>query len=157
MTFQQLFDRTDDRLKKLGDDTISIKAGDLPRDKKAVISSYLDTLDDTLENMEMQYRKGLAFSNSVDAMTLATHDYVTTPYNEYSDQFERQRMVDSQSDASKAKEEFKDATKEFGDHLTELKKFEKDNASKLDGFVLVDDKVLTKAIAANNHSYRQFK
>lgn len=154
MTYAQLFDRADDRSKKITDAIVSIKASDLPDEQKASAVTYLESLGQTLDALEMQYRKSLNSSNSVESMKSAQADYLSTPYNEYSDSWERKRVSDAAEEATKALSDFKDSIRSFNRSLKGLRKTEQDTQTKLNGFSLVDEKVLTKAIAKSDEDLK---
>lgn len=154
MTYAQLFDRVDDRTKKITDAIVSVQSSELGDEQKQAAVDYLNALSATLDAMEMEYRKGLNSSNSVDSMKSAESDYVTTPYNEYSDPWERKRLLDARDEAQKALNEFKDAVRSYNAALKTLRKTTSADQAKLNGFYLVNGTVLSKAIT---HSDEEVK
>ena len=149
ITFAQLFDRTDDRLKKIGDALVTIQAGELNEDDRKILSDYLTNLQEALQAEQVFYRKGLSLSSSSDALTSVRSDYASSPYNEYSDRWERKRVTDALKEASKAQAELQESVEDLGKRLVALHKFLRDHNEQLAKFSVVEDTVLKQAIAKN--------
>ena len=142
ITFAELFDRIDARLKNIDDAAVSISASPLPEQTRDGLSGYLHRLQDVLRLEENKYRKGLAASNALDSANSASSDYKATPYNEYSDSWERRSVIKSLEEASKAEREAAEATKVYWNGLKGLQSFLSTRPQYLNGYTTIDAKQL---------------
>jgi hypothetical protein len=153
MTFAQLFDKIDNRIKKIEDASVSARASALEDSERESVSAYLNSLSGALRLMELKYRKSLSLSTNLEMAQSAREDYYSTPYNEYSDGWERRRVNKAVQDAQKASVELKSATSDLRDGLKGLKDIVRKNSTKLVGYSLVRADVIDKAISTNSETH----
>jgi len=149
-TYAQLFDKVDDRVKKIEDASVSAQSSDIDPVQKEALANYADALANTLRSMALKDRKSLSVSTNIDLAKSAKDDYYSTPYNEYSDAWERRRMAKALEDAKESLAELKSAATDFGDSLATLKAVIEKNKAKLEGYSLVKIDVIDKAIKKNS-------
>jgi hypothetical protein len=145
ITFGELFERNDDRVKKLSDAIIPIAISSLPDEEKNALKAYLKGLQEVLRSQTACYRKQLAVSTDLEISKTAEKDYADSAADGYN-QFERKRAQDSLAEAQKALEEFKMAARTF---VNELRSFRVElNKARpiLKDYDLVDDNLLASAI-----------
>lgn len=156
-TFAQLFDRVDAVTKKSDDSSVEVQASDADNDTKSAIAEYFGLTENALRAIELKYRKALDFSNKIDSARSATHDYVSTPYNEYSDDWERRRMADARSEMSDSSESYRSATQDCIKSLEAYKTWVKLNADKLNGYSIVDPSLIEQAIKKSRDDLNDLK
>ncbi|HEX3675122.1 MAG TPA: hypothetical protein VHU87_12685 [Rhizomicrobium sp.] len=118
ITFAELFERADDRIKKLSDVIIPIEVSSLPSDEKSALKIYIKGLQETLRLQVAVYRKQLAMASALDASKAAEKDYAAASAGY--DDFERKRAQQSIDDAKTALNDLKTAN---GDFVRQLRSF----------------------------------
>jgi hypothetical protein len=147
MTFAELFDQGDTRVKKVSDAIISVSTSPLPPDEKQAIKNYYEGLQETIRLQIAMYRKALAASTSIDLLKQARENLIDCTY---SCSFEVKRAQDAVSEQEKAIDEWDDAKRAFNKQLISLKKIETSLKPKLPNYNLVEEKLLTSVIQKNN-------
>lgn len=154
MTYAQLFERADERSKKMDDAVISIQASDLPEKNKMALAAYVGSLSNAVKSLTSQYRKSLAADSALEAANSSRDNYQSTPYNEYSDGWERRQVKDAANDAVSALTAWKDSIKEFGTSIKSVQSMQRKYAGDLLGAKLVDGKILTKALTRSEQNLK---
>jgi len=143
-TYAELFERSDDRLKKLADATIPVGTSLLPDDEKASVKAYLEGLQQLVRLEAAVYRKSLAADAAFDTAKDAVHEMSTADY--YSRDYVRKRAVDALADSDKDLHELEAAHREFVANLTSFRKSLATLRNTLNEYKLLDDAFLGSVI-----------
>jgi hypothetical protein len=144
-TFAELFDRGDDRIKKISDAIIPIGISSIPSDERGMLKTYMEDLQELLRLQIAKNRKILATSTAVDQAKIAQRDY-TNETNEYGMTYARTRALNSLTEAKKDLEETKQATKAFSDKLSSVRSTLNILRPKLTEYDLIEDSLLNLLI-----------
>lgn len=118
MTYAELFDTVDERVKKLGETLIPVETSSYEPETKAALKSYLQGLQETARLQVATYRKSLASRSSQEFLTSSVKELQRSTDNEYSFRFARQRAEDALEEAKKSRDELSEAQKAFIAHLS---------------------------------------
>lgn len=147
VTYGEIFERGEDRLKKISDASIPVGISKLPDDEKQAVKAYLEGLEVVLRLEVAKYRKELAATTSLDSFKDAAEDFKNSSYYGYD--FAKRRFDKESEAAKKAIDEMGEADEDF---LNKIKEFRKSVAvirPALNGYDLVDDTILAKIIEKN--------
>ncbi|TPE59227.1 hypothetical protein FJQ54_14285 [Sandaracinobacter neustonicus] len=92
ITFNELFDKVDEAVKEADKAIIFVSSSEIDDGWKKSAIAYLTASQDALRAMRSKYQKSLDFSSHLDFVKDRLEDYRTSPYNEYSDAADRQRL-----------------------------------------------------------------
>src|SRR6185437_6232701 len=111
ITYGEIFERSDDRLKKIGDANIQVATSQLPNDEKEDLKTYLDGMSDVLRLQIAKYRKALILSNDLDTVKRQEEGL------DYSNEYELKALSSAREDLVKAFTDSSDAQGAFASQL----------------------------------------
>jgi hypothetical protein len=100
MTFGEFFDKAKNTSASIEESKVKILSSGLPKEEATALASYADQLENVVGLEEQSYRKAMAASTANDLFKSALEDYRSTPYNEYSDKWERHRVTTAITDVT---------------------------------------------------------
>jgi len=143
ITYGEMFERSDDRLKKIGDANIQVATSQLPNDEKEDLKTYLDGMSDVLRLQIAKYRKALILSNDLDTVKRQEEGL------DYSNEYELKALSSAREDLVKAFTDSSDAQGAFASQLVSFRRSVADLRSRLSSYILLDDTLLVGAISKN--------
>lgn len=120
MTYAELFQNADDRLKSLQNLAVEVETAPISATEKESTSSYVTLLQELVRTLRGKYQKQLSFSTAVDMATSAVKDLSNSTDNEYSYKYASQRYETAKSERDEAYKEATIASEAFAAEVKEL-------------------------------------
>lgn len=146
VTFKELFEQIDDRLKKLTDDRTAVAASSLPKAEREAVDQYLSDIQATLRADENANRKSLAVDGAIETLKREVEEARTANYLVY-DVYKRSADKAS-NDAKDALKESQSAATSFQSQVKALSKSLAPPKNELKGYQLLDPLFLDKLLPA---------
>lgn len=143
ITYAEIFERGDDRIKKLADAVIPVATSQLPDDEKEGLKTYLDGLANLLRSQMAKYRKQLAVSTNLETIKREEDNL------DYSNEYELRDLSSARAELTTAITESTEAEENFAEQLASVQKTNDALRPKLSGYSLLDAALLASAISKN--------
>lgn len=148
-TYAELFERGDDRVKKISDAIIPIGISSLPQDERAPLKKYMQGLQEMLRLEIAEKRKEIAASTTLDQAKTQLEEYKNST-NLYSRDFERQRTQKAIADSGTAVKEQAEALKAFVESVRKFRKLMDVLRPALNDYSLLDDQLLSDLLSKSD-------
>jgi len=141
MTFGELFDSSNERVKKISETLILVQTAGIDDGERADLARYLEGLQEVLRLQVAHKRKMLAASSAADYLNEAVEELKSS--SGYSAEFALGRAKKASSDAEKAAEEFQIAQNEYAQGIGKFQKEMLPIRAKIKSVNLISDELLS--------------